>query len=128
MRVQIVPMGYVRRTRADAWKKREVVLHYYAYLDELRLKFRNFNLGNSFEIKFGLPFPESYSQKKRKELLGRPHQLKPDLDNLIKAFSDGLRGSGEYNDSRIYNFAASKVWDEKGFIEIKNIDLQSISS
>ena len=119
--IEITPMGYVRRTRADAWKKRPVVLRYYAYLDELRLKLRNFKLGNSFEIVFGLPFPESYSKKKKAELLKKPHQVKPDLDNLLKAFNDGLRGEGEDNDSRIFSFSAKKVWSEKGFIEVKNI-------
>jgi Holliday junction resolvase RusA-like endonuclease len=120
-KIKINPVGYVRRTRADAWRKRPVVLNYYAYLDELRLKLNNFKLGNSFEITFGLPFPKSYSKKQRIELLEKPHQVKPDLDNLIKAVCDGLRESGEDNDSRIYNFSAKKVWSEEGFIIIKNI-------
>jgi Holliday junction resolvase RusA-like endonuclease len=121
--IQITPVGYVRRTRADAWKKRPPVLRYYAYLDELRLKLAGFELGNSFTIEFGMPFPKSYTVKKRVSLAGEPHQVKPDLDNLVKAVCDGLRGDGEDNDSRIYQTSAKKVWDEwdgKGFIKIKN--------
>lgn len=121
VKINITPLGYVRRTRADTWKKRPVVLRYYAYLDELRLKLGDFKLGNAFEITFGLPLPESYSKKKKASLLGKPHQTKPDLDNIIKSFSDGLRGSGEDNDSRIHYFKASKVWSKEGFIEVKNI-------
>ena len=119
--IEIKPIGYVRRTRADAWKKRPEVLNYYAFLDELRWKLGNFKLENCFEIIFGLPFPDSYSEKKKEQLLGMPHQIKPDLDNLIKAASDGLRGVGENNDSRIYKFRSEKVWSKKGFIKIRNI-------
>jgi Holliday junction resolvase RusA-like endonuclease len=119
--IKIVPVGYVRRTRADAWKKRPAVLRYYAYLDELRLKLNNFELGNAFEIEFGLPFPATYSKKKQTELLGQPHQVKPDLDNLVKAVCDGLRGTGEDNDSRIFNIVAKKVWDNSGYIKVKNL-------
>lgn len=120
--VEIEPMGYVRQTRADSWKDRPVVLRYRAFRDELRLKLGDFKLSDDFSIVFGLPFPKSYSKKKRAELLGKPHQVKPDLDNLVKSFSDAVRGKGEENDSRIHHFEARKVWDIEGFIKIINIE------
>ncbi len=117
-KIEIEPMGYVRRTRADSWKKRPVVLKYYTFLDELRLKLGSFKLGNRYYVTFGIPFPESYSKKKKNELIGNSHQIRPDLDNLLKALQDGLLKE----DGCVHEIHARKVWSERGFIEISNLN------
>lgn len=116
--VEIEPFPKPRMTRADKWKKRKCVMEYRAFCDELRLKLRNFKLENDYNILFGVSLPPSYSKKKKIELLGKPHQVKPDLDNLIKSINDALRK--DENDSRIYGFNAKKIWSERGFIRIEN--------
>ena len=52
---------------------------------------------------------------KTKDLDGKPHTLKPDLDNLIKAFQDSLLD----NDSFIHTYKnISKIWGYDGKIII----------
>lgn len=114
--IDIDPVGKPRMTRRDVWKKRPCVLKYRAYKDELRLKTKGFKLYDSFKIAFFIPFPKSYSKKKRKKLLGKPHQVKPDIDNLIKGIMDFFCKE----DSYIHCVKACKVWGEKGKIIIKN--------
>lgn len=58
--------------------------------------------------------PKSWSNKKRNEMLGKPHQQKPDIDNLIKAVLDCLCK----DDSYIWNVTALKQWDINGSITI----------
>jgi Holliday junction resolvase RusA-like endonuclease len=52
----------------------------------------------------------------RRERWGTAHRIKPDLDNLMKAFKDCL---GE--DKSIYDYRISKFWSAKGGIEFKPI-------
>lgn len=52
-------------------------------------------------------------------MTGKPHQQKPDIDNLIKSVLDSLCE----NDAYIWQVSASKVWGDVGAIEI--FDLSS---
>ena len=45
---------------------------------------------------------------------GKPHQQKPDKDNLEKALLDALCE----DDSYIYDGRVSKYWSDAGYIEI----------
>jgi Holliday junction resolvase RusA-like endonuclease len=47
----------------------------------------------------------------------KPHQSKPDLDNLIKAVLDAFK----VNDQTVYRIVAFKAWSDKGTIVINNI-------
>jgi len=107
----IVPMGAPRMTRADAWRKRAIVLRYFAFRDELNLKanLSGYVLGDMLNIKFYLPFPPSYTKKKKDTLEGMPHQLKPDNDNLVKAFMDGLKSE----DCTVWCVFSRKYWSSR---------------
>ena len=100
-------------TQRDKWAKRPAVLRYFAFKDECRLKKVELPESGAHVI-FTIPFPKSYSKKKRRELDGRPHQLKPDLDNLLKALADAVYS----DDSGIYDVRASKYWGYTSQIEI----------
>ena len=116
--ISIVPMGAVRQTRADAWRKRDCVLRYRAYRDELRRKARGFVVPEcDYHLHFFLPIPESWSAKKKLASEGQPHQSKPDKDNLEKAFLDALLEE----DSRIWDGRVTKRWSAKPRIEIELI-------
>lgn len=66
----------------------------------------------SFECVFAIP--KSYTKKKRAELLGREHTNKPDLDNLLKFYLDGLNGIAYTDDSQIARYSDScKIWGEE---------------
>ena len=59
------------------------------------------------------PIPQSYSKKLKRTLPGKPHNKLPDLDNCIKAASDGCQGYAFKNDSCIYSIEAVKVYAQK---------------
>lgn len=117
--LNITPIGKPRMTIGDRANYRKPVINYWNYKKELKLLADENNLVINNELSnivFIIPFPKSYSNKKRKELNGKPHTLKPDLDNLIKAFQDSLLNE----DSCIHTYKnISKVWGEVGKIIIK---------
>ena len=65
-----------------------------------------------------MPMPQSWSNKKRDEMRHKPHQQKPDIDNLIKAVLDALLE----DDCAVWMVEACKVWSDKGGIEINETD------
>jgi Holliday junction resolvase RusA-like endonuclease len=97
-------------TRADAWKKRKVVLEYWRFKDEVRAA--GLILSDSPVLVFEIPMPESWSKKKRAGLLGKPHKQKPDIDNLVKAVFDSVFE----DDAHIWRVSAIKIWAERGAI------------
>lgn len=110
----ITPLGKPRMTRADKWKKRPEVLRYRAFCDEVRLN--NVSRPESgYHVIFVLPMPPSWSKKKRSLMDGKPHQQKPDKDNLEKALLDAIFGE----DSHIWDGRVTKIWGETGKMIIR---------
>lgn len=68
-----------------------------------------------FRVYFYIPMPGSWSEKKKKDMWGTPHQVKPDADNLMKAVKDALRK----DDKKIWDAHYTKYWDYNGRIEIQ---------
>ncbi|MEL0577036.1 RusA family crossover junction endodeoxyribonuclease [Pectobacterium punjabense] len=110
----IVPLGKPRMTQRDKWQKRPPVLRYRAFCDEVRLNKITLPEGG-WHVTFVLPMPPSWSKKKRSEMNGKPHQQKPDKDNLEKALLDAIFD----DDSRIWDGRVSKIWGEFGKIIIE---------
>lgn len=110
----IVPMGKPRMTRADKWKQRPEVLRYRAFCDEVRLRGVSLPDAGS-HVTFVLPMPPSWSKKKRAELNGKPHQAKPDCDNMLKALMDAIYS----DDAHIWDCRITKLWGEAGQIIIR---------
>ncbi len=108
------PVAKPRMTRRDVWKRRPVVLKYRKYCDDLRDKFPFKELNDSYKVVFHVKMPKSWTKKKKKELVGKPHQQRPDLDNFVKAFNDALKEE----DSTVYKTNASKYWATDGYIQI----------
>ena len=112
----IVPVPKPRMTRSDKWKKRDCVLRYLAFCDDVR--FNKISLPESgYHVTFVLPMPQSWSKKKKAEMEGKPHQQKPDKDNLEKALLDAIFD----DDCRIWDGRVSKVWGKSGIIIISNM-------
>ena len=66
-------------------------------------------------VTFFLPIPKSWSEKKRAEHLGGPHETRPDLSNLLKALEDAVYG----DDSHIWQYAGlCKRWGNEGKIVV----------
>ena len=111
----IKPVPKPRMTRSDVWRKRPSVVRYREYKDELKRQAVNFSLPESFTVTFGIQVPDSYSTKKKELSIGRPHQLKPDIDNLLK----GLMDCFLEEDCKVWKVTAKKIWARKGFIHIE---------
>jgi len=67
-------------------------------------------------ITFILPIPKSCSEKLKKQLDGKPHMQKPDLDNILKSLGDAIYT----NDSGIYDIHVTKLWGREGKIIIQD--------
>ena len=110
----ITPVPKPRMTQRDKWAKRPAVLRYRAFCDEVRLNGVTLpNAGARGE--FHLPMPKSWSKKKRDKMDGKPHQQKPDLDNMIKSLLDSIHKE----DCGVHDISACKRWAKSGAITIK---------
>tara|TARA_R110002074_G_scaffold370747_1_gene545665 strand:+ start:298 stop:678 length:381 start_codon:yes stop_codon:yes gene_type:complete len=116
-------MAKPRMTQADSWKKRPIVLKYWEYKDHIKnwSSQNDFNLGNDIYCVFNIPMPPSWSKKKKAQMLGKHHQQRPDIDNLLKGLMDALLEE----DSHIHTVYSKKVWSEEGSIEFyKDIEVR----
>ena len=113
MNIPINPVPKPRMTQSDKWKKRPAVMRYHQYKDELHLLVRG-DLEPTFTVVFNVQMPKSWSNKKKEEMEGKPHQQKPDIDNYLKAFMDALC----VDDSYVYDVRAIKRWSKVGSIEL----------
>jgi len=106
-RFDVVPVAAPRMTHADRWKRRRCVVKYFEYRDQVRAiaAQQDFTLPEQFSVQFYLPMPRSWSKRKQQDHDGRPHQVKPDADNLLKAWMDCF---GE--DCAVWSVSASKFW------------------
>lgn len=65
-------------------------------------------------IIFAMPMPKSWSARKRLQMRDMPHQQRPDIDNLLKAFLDCLCE----DDSYVHEVHAVKVWSDDPHITV----------
>ena len=99
----------------------KIAKRYYAYCDALRWEAaqHHYTPGNSLSLSFVMPRPKSWSKKKQQEMDGSPHQQRPDLSNLVKAFEDALLPEKFGGDSAIYEYyRVKKIWGIQGKIII----------
>lgn len=112
--IGIEPVPKPRMTQRDKWAKRPAVLRYREFCDQVR------GAGvvlpeSGAHIVFHLPMPASWSKQRRAEMLGKPHQQKPDVDNLAKALLDACLAE----DQGVWDVRVTKRWAEQGGIEIR---------
>ena len=103
--------------RSDIWSGRKCIADYYRFKDKLvsQARAKKYKVTPKLNISFILPMTDSWSDKKKKLMLGKPHTQKPDIDNLEKAFLDCLCE----NDSFVWSVNKTKRWGETGKIIIK---------
>ena len=114
----ISPVACPRMTKRDRWKKRPVVVAYFAFRDEVRLA--KVNLPIPYKVTFHVEMPPSWTKKKRIAMDGTPHLDTPDKDNFEKAFLDALFG----NDSHVWSGWAEKRWASVPGIEVIPLPLE----
>lgn len=64
-------------------------------------------------IRYDMPIPRSFSNRRRLNMIGRPHTGRPDLSNLIKFTEDALNGVLWKDDAIIHGIMARKVYNEE---------------
>lgn len=114
------PMGAPRMTRQDKWLKprRPCVEKYFALQDAIQAAVGPVNdIPDRMDCTFHFAMPESWSDKKKAEMSGKPHRVRPDRDNCEKAVMDSLF----VEDGGIHEGFTRKLWCYEGFekIEIK---------
>lgn len=115
----LTPTPKPRMTQRDRWANRDVVLRYYAFKDDINLKANaiKYTLPDTFKATFYLSPPMSWSVKKRASHEGKPHQSKPDKDNLEKALLDALKPT----DQTVWDTHTRKLWSIQPRIEIEEL-------
>lgn len=109
------PMGAPRQTRADKWLRRPCVLRYREFRDAIKAGTKGImTKPHGMVVIAYLPIPKSIKGAKRAAMLGQPHRVKPDADNIYKAVSDAIIP----DDQRIHAQACFKYWAEEPRIEI----------
>jgi Holliday junction resolvase RusA-like endonuclease len=110
--IYLTPVSKPRMTQRDKWDKRPCVVRYRDYCDRLRATCRvaGYELEDVLFVSFSLPIPKSWGKKKAAEFEGKPHQQKPDVDNLVKAVMDALAA----DDKHVHIVHARKYWGPQG--------------
>ena len=100
-------VGKPRMTQRDKWLKRAATSQYWLQCDALRAQAtkHGWTVPDRLSIDFYAPMPQSWTPQKKKLMTYAPHQSKPDIDNLVKAFLDAF---GE--DKHVHLVYASKQW------------------
>lgn len=119
----ITPIAAPRMTRSDKWRKknhpnpkweiRACVEKYWNFKD--KVKELGINVENRNHVSFYIPMPKSWNDKKKERINGKPHEQRPDVDNLTKALLDSIFKE----DSHIYDIRISKHWSYEGKITIE---------
>ena len=112
----IAPVAAPRMTQRDRWKKRNVVLRYFAFRDEVRLA--KIILPIPCKITFHIEMPASWSKRKRLAMDGQPHTVRPDRDNYDKALMDSLFE----DDAHVWS-----AWTEKRWAVVPAIEVERLS-
>ena len=112
------PVAKPRMTKADAWKKRPIVLAYWEFKDEInrQAKEQGFKLGEMYRVTFYMEIPKSRKTGKKKVVDGQPHKQRPDGDNLEKALNDCLLEE----DSGVWYVVRVKRWADEPKIVVEN--------
>lgn len=113
------PCPAPRQSRRDAWKPTASVQRYRAFRDKVNVtlgKDRKRIPWGGLRVTFRVRMPKSWPKYKRAEMDGKPHQQKPDRDNLEKALWDAVWPD---DDSKLWDCHSTKVWAVEGSIEIE---------
>ncbi len=123
----LAPCPAPRMSRSDKWKtdpdhpdpkkrQRPIVTRYFKFRDDFRelCRQQGFELDETIRALFIIPFPESFTNKKMKQLMGQPHKQRPDCDNYLKSILDSFN----VDDGYVWDGRTVKIWGDKGQIII----------
>ena len=111
--IPVEPVPKPRMTRSDRWKVRPATTRYWKFKDSLNRLYDG-EVPSAFDVTFHITMPKSWSNKKKIEMAGKPHQQRPDVDNILKSFLDALCEDDAY----VYDVRVRKLWANTGGIEL----------
>jgi Holliday junction resolvase RusA-like endonuclease len=114
--LHIEPFAAPRQSRRDAWKPSPRVVRYRNWKDRFRVMCEQYQWSPEpvLKVTFMVEMPRSWSKRKRAEMLHKPHQQKPDIDNICKSVLD----AHGVDDGHVWKLRAAKIWGETGAIII----------
>lgn len=114
MKYDVVPVPKPRQSRSDRWKQRPAVMRYREFCDQVReAGITLYSCG--MHITFIIPMPDSWSEKKKLEMDGQPHQQRGDLDNYAKSALDAIYEE----DAHVWDMRLTKLWGREGAIIVE---------
>ncbi len=72
----------------------------------------------SVQMTFHTPIPNSWSQKRRKSVLGKPDARRPDCDNYIKFYLDIMNNLIYRDDNQVTELWCEKKYSDRPRVEI----------
>jgi Holliday junction resolvase RusA-like endonuclease len=116
--LNIDPCPKPRMSQSDRWRSRPATDRYWIFKDKLKLLWGDRPISETMHLIFVVQMPKSWSSKKCQQMNGKPHQVRPDVSNLLKAFEDSLL----HEDSVLWDIRSTKIWGEKGSIIVRKLD------
>lgn len=77
------------------------------------------NAALALSVVFYMPIPATWSKKKKEHMLGKPHNARPDLSNLIKFIEDCANEVLYTDDRLIVGINARKIYSDNPRTEIE---------
>lgn len=78
------------------------------------------------EIFFYIPMAKSWTKKKKTSLLDKPHNIKPDVDNLLKTVMDAANDHIWIDDGQVYEIVTKKTFSSEAKIMINVIEFDEL--
>ncbi|MFK7696410.1 RusA family crossover junction endodeoxyribonuclease [Paenibacillus sp. HJGM_3] len=121
--IEIAPRGAVRMTQKGKFMDKSAMA-YLSYKNEIGYKLREMypepmKTPVAVNMTFWMPIPSSGSKRQQFEMNGRPHQKRPDIDNLIKGFFDAANKIVWQDDNLVVKCTAQKRYAEQPGIEFE---------
>jgi Holliday junction resolvase RusA-like endonuclease len=117
IQIAIEPVPAPRMTRRDKWLKprRPCVQRYFDYREKLQACVGDLpTVPDEVHCQFIFTMPESWSKKKRQEMVAKPHRQRPDFDNCCKAVLDALF----LEDGGVWRGECEKRWGVHGSVTL----------
>jgi len=112
------PFPAPRMSRRDRFRPSPSAQRFYGNRDEMRAHLSTLGISElppAMGFSFHIPVSKSWSNAKKELHIGGMHQMKPDLDNLIKAVLDSITYGKGRDDAHLGSILfAQKVWATEG--------------
>lgn len=102
------------------------------YEEKVKIEYNKVNRGVFFEgplqvdIHGVFRIPKSVSKKKAEEMIGKPHDKKPDSDNLGKIILDPLNQLAFKDDGQVSKLYVDKVYGKEPRVEVNIREIQEV--